>query len=85
MAYEVVLMPTARRDLKRLPKKVQARLINAAHQLADDPRPPGVKKLAGDENTWRIRLGRYRILYEIHDKRLVVLVVRVGHRKDIYR
>ena len=53
--------------------------------LAHDPRPTGVVKLAGDENLWRIRIGNYRVVYEIHDDRLMVLVLRVAHRKDVYR
>lgn len=53
--------------------------------LADDPRPTGVVKLAGDDNLWRIRIGNYRVVYEIYDDQLIVLVLRVAHRKDIYR
>jgi mRNA interferase RelE/StbE len=64
---------------------MQARLVEAADALASNPRPHGVKKLQGDENLWRIRVGAYRIVYEIHDDRLVVLVIRIGDRKDIYR
>jgi mRNA interferase RelE/StbE len=64
---------------------VQARLVEAAEALATDPRPVGVKKLQGDDNLWRIRVGAYRIVYEIHDEQLTVLVIRVGNRKDIYR
>jgi mRNA interferase RelE/StbE len=85
MAYHVEFLPSARRDLKRLPKPAQIRIATALRALADDPRPAGVVKLAGDENAWRIRVGDYRVLYEIHDKRLLVLVIRFGHRKDVYR
>ena len=53
--------------------------------LGEVPRPPGCKKLKGDEKTWRIRSGRYRILYQIDDSAKVVTVVGVGHRKDVYR
>jgi mRNA interferase RelE/StbE len=85
MIYDLQFMPPARRDLKGLPKPVQERIAIALRELMDNPRPPGVKKLVGDPNTWRIRIGQYRVVYEIHDRRLLVLVVRVGHRKDIYR
>jgi len=85
MTYAVLFKPSARKALAKLPRSVQVRLIEAAEALAQNPRPPGVKKLQGDENLWRIRVGAYRIVYEIHDARLVVLVVRIGDRKDIYR
>jgi mRNA interferase RelE/StbE len=54
-------------------------------ELRTNPRPPGVVKLAGDDNLWRIRIGDYRVVYEIHDNRLIVLVLRVAHRKDVSR
>lgn len=85
MSYAVLFKPSARKALAKIPRPIQIRLIEAAEALAADPRPPGVKKLQGDENLWRIRVGAYRIVYEIHDARLVVLVVRIGDRKDIYR
>ena len=83
--YAVEFLPAAARELARLPLLAQRRIVTAAEQLADDPRPRGVVKLAGDENLWRIRVGQYRIVYEIHDGRLSVLIVRIGHRKDVYR
>ena len=85
MAYRVELLPAARRDLKRLPQPAQRRIVLALRELEDEPRPAGVVKLTGDENLWRIRVGEYRVLYEIHDNRLLVLVLRIGHRKDVYR
>ncbi len=85
MAYEVELLPSAYRDLKRLPKATQARVSAGMRDLASDPRPPGVVKLAGAENLRRIPIGDYRVVYEIHDARLIVLVLRVVHRKDVYR
>jgi mRNA interferase RelE/StbE len=85
MAYQVELLPSAHRDLTRLPKALQIRIAVRLRELADDPRPSGVVKLAGAENLWRIRTGNYRVIYEIHDDRLVVLVLRVAHRKDVYR
>ena len=85
MTYRVELMPRANRQLQKLPGNVQLRLTRALRRLEDDPRPPGVKRITGAENLWRMRVGQYRIVYEIHDDRLLVLVVRVGHRKDIYR
>ncbi len=64
---------------------MQRRIAAAIDRLAVDPRPSGVRKLTGADNLWRIRVGDYRIVYEIEDDRLVVLIVRIGHRRDIYR
>jgi len=85
MAYQVLLQPRARRDIEKLPNTVRERIAVAIDGLSDNPRRSGVKKLQGDENLWRIRVGAYRIVYEIHDERLTVLVIRIGDRNDIYR
>ena len=85
MPYHVELLPSAHRDLKRLTKAVQIRIAVRLRGLVENPRPTGMVKLAGTENLWRIRIGDYRVVYEIHDDRLIVLVVRVAHRKDVYR
>lgn len=77
--------PSAERVLRKLPASAQRRIIAAAEALADGPRPAGVTKLAGDENLWRIRVGDYRVIYEIHDDRLIVMVLAIGHRRDVYR
>ena len=82
--HEVLLESRAERDLKRLSRDLFARLIAAIQTLADDPRPPGCKKLSG-RPAWRIHVGVYRVIYEIHDDRMLVLVVAIGHRKDVYR
>ena len=73
------------RDLKKLPEPVRQRLQPHIELLATDPRPPGVVKLEGTEKGYRIRIGDYRVLYEIHDAVLRVAVVKVGHRRDVYR
>lgn len=86
MTYRVELKPQADRQLQRLPQPVQIRIVRALRGLADNPRPRGVKKLADDaEDLYRIRVGDYRVVYQIQDDRLIVLVVRVGHRRDVYR
>jgi mRNA interferase RelE/StbE len=85
MAYQVLLTPRARRDVEKLPKTVGERVAAAIDALAIDPRPRGVKKLQGDENLWRVRVGSYRLVYEIHDDRLIVLIVRIADRKEVYR
>lgn len=83
--YRVFLERGAERTLRRLAPKVHDRIITAIQGLANNPRPPGCRKLIGSENDWRIRVGDYRILYEIVDDILVVRVNRIGHRRDIYR
>lgn len=85
MAYLVRVMPHAERALANLPKKICERVRGRIDALADHPRPHGVKKLQGFEDRWRIRVGDYRVIYEIHDRVLLVLVVEIGHRREVYR
>lgn len=85
MTYRVELRSHALRDLRRLPDGVRALLAERIDALALNPRPAGVEKLSGGERLYRVRMGDYRIVYEIQDSVLVVLVVRVGHRREIYR
>jgi mRNA interferase RelE/StbE len=84
-SYAVIYKPSADRALRKLPEKVQRRIAAATDALADDPRPPGCVKLQGKDDLWRIRVGPYRVVYAIQDEALIVLVVRVAHRKDVYR
>ena len=85
MAHTVEIRPRARRDVKRLPQDIQVRLIAKIRSLASNPRPRGVIKMEGPEGTYRMRVGNYRIIYDIHDEHKRVLVVRVRHRRDVYR
>lgn len=85
MAYEVVLKPSVAKAMDALPPAIFRRVMAALARLEQDPRPTGVVKLKGDENLWRIRVGAYRVVYEVHDDQLLVLVLRVAHRKDVYR
>ena len=85
MAYTVTLRDSARRQLHALPREMQQRILAKIEALDAHPRPPGAIKLAGQENLYRIRVGNYRVIYEIHDLKLVVLVVVVAHRRDSYR
>ena len=84
MTYKVVLAPLAARQIKKLPINVQDRVRAKLRDLADDPRPDGVKKLEPD-TSYRIRAGSYRIIYKIEDDILLVTVVRVGHRREVYK
>ena len=84
--YSINLLPTAARDLGQLPRPISRRVARAIDPLADDPRPPGCEKLkagAGDE--YRIRVGDYRILYQVNDDKHTVLITRVRHRREVYR
>jgi mRNA interferase RelE/StbE len=83
--YKVFFKSSADRQLRKLPEAMQRRVVVEVEALAHNPRPRGVVKLAGHENLWRIRVGDHRVVYEIHDDRLVVLVLRLAHRKDVYR
>ena len=85
MAYEVVLLRSAARELTDLPAEVQRRVTRAIDGLVDDPRPRGSKPLVGGDGTWRVRVGDYRILYRVDDDRVEVLVIRIRHRSDAYR
>lgn len=85
MAYRVELAPRATRELRRLDHIIRERVLRALIGLEVDPRPQGVKKLVGAESTWRLRIGDYRIVYEIRDRELLVMVVRVAHRREVYR
>lgn len=83
--FELFIKPSAVKELERIPsKKERQRIATRIRRLADDPRPPGCQKLSGRDR-YRIRQGVYRIVYSIRDQQLIVVVIRVGHRKDIYR
>lgn len=85
MAYTVELSNQAKRDLAALSPDVQTRIVKALRKLEANPRPSGIKKLTGNENAYRLRVGDYRVLYEVYDTLLLVLVVKVGHRREVYR
>lgn len=84
MAYRIEYKPSAEREFLALPKNVQRLVRPRIDALARDPRPPGSKKLRGYVNRWRIRVGDYRVIYEVYDKDLLVLIVKIGHRSDVY-
>lgn len=82
--YKVFFKKSVQKDLEPIPKKDLKRILNRINKLSDDPRPPGCEKLTGFER-YRLRQGRYRILYSIQEDELTIWVVKVGHRKDVYR
>jgi len=85
VSYIVQLAPAVKRQIRKLERSIQERVVRRLDLLEKDPRPAGVEKMEGDESTYRIRMGEHRIVYEIRDKVLVVLVLKVGHRREVYR
>jgi mRNA interferase RelE/StbE len=85
VSYEVEITPAAKRQIKKLPNDVQQKVVAKLEELVFEPRPDGVTKLQGWDNLYRVRLGKYRIIYEIQDSLLLVTVVKVKHRQDVYR
>ena len=86
MRYAIQILPAAQRAMAGLPKPVRRRVDEHILSLADDPRPHGALPLKGEgKGLWRLRVGDYRILYQIQDAVLIVLVIDVGHRRDVYR
>ncbi len=83
--YAVEIATPAVKTLRNLPRPDQRRIAARIDALAENPRPPGVEKLEGADDLYRIRAGDYRIVYRIEDERLLVLVIRIGHRREVYR
>lgn len=84
-AYRVVLTPAADRQLAKLPRQAREMVAAAIVTLASNPRPPGSVKLAGGGDLWRIRVRDYRVVYTVVSGELIVTVVTIGNRKDVYR
>ena len=84
-SYRVEFTTAAAKELRRLDPGIRRRILSGIAELEQDPRPAGCKKLAGESTAWRIRAGDYRILYEVVDNLLVVTVVRVAHRREVYK
>lgn len=83
-SYKLLVTRSAAKELETIPSKDRGRIITKIRGLTDEPRPTGAEKLSG-EDKYRIRQGDYRILYEIEDRQLIVTVVRIGHRREVYR
>ncbi len=82
--YEILIKPSATKEIEALPRKDRQRVVRRIARLADNPRPPGCEKLSG-QGKYRVRQGNFRIIYEIHDQNLLIVVVKVGDRKDVYK
>jgi len=85
VTYRITLAPAAERQLRKFDPPVRRRLQAALELLADNPRPPAATQLVGGSGEWRVRTGDYRIVYDIEDDRLVILVLRMAHRREVYR
>lgn len=84
-SYQIEIKPSASKELEKLPRQMVVRVVAAIGELAEDPYPQGVRKLSGFDRTFRIRVGDYRVLYDIYENRLIIEIIRIRHRKDVYR
>jgi mRNA interferase RelE/StbE len=85
MSYTVTLLRDAQKALDNMDGELRGRIVRAMRLLEDDPRHPGVTKMSGPDDFYRVRVGDWRIVYAIRDRELVVLVIRIGHRREVYR
>jgi mRNA interferase RelE/StbE len=85
LAYRIQFTPRAERDFKSLDGSIRGRIARRIDSLGETPYPQGIKKIEGEDELYRLRVGDYRILYQVKGKILLVLIVGIGHRRDIYR
>ena len=83
--YEILLERSAERDLKKLPKRMFDRIVLGIKSLAQNPKPHGTRKIIGSRNDWRIRVGDYRVIYEIDEEGRAIKIMRIRHRREAYR
>jgi mRNA interferase RelE/StbE len=84
-SYEIEISRTAEKQLKNLSERDQLRVVRAMLALTEEPYPRGTRKLSGYDDVFRIRVGHFRVLYSVAENRLVILILKIGHRKDVYR
>ena len=85
MAYQLFIRRSAEKEIADIPKPIRSRVADKIHALSDEPRPSGCKKLSGEDRAWRIRIGDYRVVYEVNDAEKYIEIRVVAHRKDVYR
>ncbi|KZL50672.1 addiction module antitoxin [Nodularia spumigena CENA596] len=85
MTYQIIITKSIQKQLDNLPNNLKERVYEKIGQLADEPRPNGVVKLKGYENEYRIRIGDYRLRYEIQDQELIILLIQCKHRREVYK
>ncbi|MBX3056828.1 MAG: type II toxin-antitoxin system RelE/ParE family toxin [Anaerolineae bacterium] len=83
--YQIEWKHSAQKELRKLPAETIQKIMEAVDTLSENPFPPGCRKLVGSDQTWRIRIGHYRVIYNVFSATLVIEIVRVAHRKDAYR
>lgn len=83
--FKLFISSSAEKKLKKIPKKDVSKIVAMIQSLTVNPYPSGCRKLAGEENIYRVRQGQYRVIYEIKNRELIVLILKIGHRKDIYQ
>jgi mRNA interferase RelE/StbE len=83
--YKILISKSALKELKDIPKIFRGNIISKINDLAIEPRPNGVRKLEGFKNSYRVRIGNYRVVYKIEDSELIIEVVKISDRKDVYR
>jgi mRNA interferase RelE/StbE len=85
MRYTLEFTASAAREFRALDRKTQRRISTKVSELANDPLPAGVRKFQGEEDHWRIRVGDYRVIYRVEKCRVVIVIVKIGHRREVYR
>ncbi len=85
LSYTIEWKTSAKKELRKLPPQTIKRIITAVTELANEPHPAGHRKLTGSRHSYRIRISNYRVIYNIFDGKLIIEIVRVAHRKDVYR
>jgi mRNA interferase RelE/StbE len=83
--YKIEVSATAERHLKRIRREDKVRILRAISLLANEPRPSGCKKMSGYDYIYRIRIGNYRVIYEIDGKQIIIIILKIGHRREVYR
>lgn len=84
-SYRLLIKPSAAKEIESAPRKDRLRIVKRIQDLSSDPRPPGCEKLSGHDDKYRVRQGAYRIVYTVSDVDFVICIVKVGHRKEVYR
>ena len=84
-SYRIEVSATAEKQIRKLPRAAQVRVLQAIRPLAKQPTPPGSRKVRGYDDVFRIRVGVYRVLYRIEGRRLLIIILKIGNRQDVYR
>ena len=83
--YRIEISATAERQLKKIRREDKVRILRSISLLAGDPRPSGCRKMSGYDDIYRLRIGDYRVIYEVDGRRIIVVILKIGHRREVYR